>query len=287
MRAKCLLVLLGMMLFASAFFSLANEKIPENETTVFNETFSWQAMGNISAIYNPSLLKGKDQEDPLDYLGVSLLLDVYYKGFFIQSNHRRASGLLQGAEFGYQLVVTPEWELDIISKTYISTYNPEDIIENADKDIPTLTGLKERSSGEGIGLRYSRYHHNSVLSVDFATLAPLSDANGWIIDVFYSYVLPYRNWDIYLSTGYTHYSEKVMDYYYGVNSNEVSAARPYHESDAGNRLQLELFAQHPISKKWSFSGGITHSYYSKSTKESPLVDTQHVTQIMLGVVYVF
>lgn len=286
-RAKCLLVLIALMLLNCAFFSFANEKKPANETTVFNETFSWQAMGNISLIHNPSLLKGQDQEDALDYIGASLLLDVYYKGFFMQSNHRRASGLLQGAELGYQLVVTPEWELDIIGKTYISPYNPKDIIKNANKDIPTLAGLNERSAGNGIGLRYSRYHRNSVFSVDFSTLAPLSDTNGWLVDVFYSYVLPYRNWDIYLSSGYTHYSEKVMDYYYGVNSNEVTAARQFHQSDAGNRLQLELFVQHPITIKWSFSAGIAHSYYSKSIAQSPLVDTQHVTQVMLGVIYVF
>lgn len=287
MRTKYLLPLVALLLLNCTFFSFANEKKPENETTVFNETFSWKAMGNLSLIYNPSLLKGQDQEYARNYIGASLLLDVYYQGFFIQSNHRRPSGLIQGAELGYQLVVTPKWELDIISKTYISSYIPKNIIKNADKNIPTLAGLKERSAGEGIGLRYSRYHQNSILSVDFAALAPLSDANGWIVDVFYSYVLPYRNWDIYLSTGYTHYSEKVMDYYYGINLNEVTSARPYHESKSGNRLQLELFAQHPIADKWSFTGGITHSYYSKSTEESPLVDTQHVTQVMLGVLYVF
>jgi outer membrane scaffolding protein for murein synthesis (MipA/OmpV family) len=287
MQNKYLLLLIFILLSVSSFFCVANEKIPENETTVFNETFSWQAMANMSLIYNPSLLKGQDQEDAFDYVGASLLLDVYYKGFFIQSNHRRASGLLQGAEFGYQLKVTPDWELDIISKTYVSGYIPDDIIDNADKSIPTLTGLKERSAGEGIGLRYSRYHRNSVLSVDLATLAPLSSANGWVIDVFYSYVLPYRNWDIYLSAGYTHYSQKVMDYYFGVNSSEVTAARTFHQSDSGNRLQLELFAQHPISEKWSFSGGISHSYYSKSIEESPLVDTKNITQVMLGVIYVF
>jgi len=287
MQNKYLLSLIFILLSVSSFFCVANEKIPENETTVFNETFSWQAMANMSLIYNPSLLKGQDQEDAFDYVGASLLLDVYYKGFFIQSNHRRASGLLQGAELGYQLKVTPDWELDIISKTYVSGYIPDDIIDNADKNIPTLAGLKERTAGEGIGLRYSRYHRNSVLSVDFATLAPLSRANGWVIDVFYSYVLPYRNWDIYLSAGYTHYSQKVMDYYYGVNSSEITAARPFHQSDSGNRVQLELFAQHPLSEKWSFSGGISHSYYSKSIEESPLVDTQNITQVMLGVIYVF
>jgi outer membrane scaffolding protein for murein synthesis (MipA/OmpV family) len=283
MRFKSLIITLMLICLPS----LANEKIPENETTVFNETFSWQAMANISIIYNPSLLKGQDQEDAFDYIGAGILLDVYYEGFFIQSNHRRASGLLQGAELGYQLVVTPEWELDIISKTYISAYLPEDIIDNASKEIPTLEGLADRDAGEGIGLRYTRYHHNSSFSVDFATLAPLSETSGWVVDIFYSYVLPYRNWDIYLSTGYTHYSEKVMDYFYGVNSDEVTPDRLFYEADSGYRLQLELFAQHPISDSWSFSGGVTFNRYSESTKDSPLVDTQNLTQVMFGVIYVF
>jgi outer membrane scaffolding protein for murein synthesis (MipA/OmpV family) len=266
---------------------LANEKIPENETTVFNETFSWQMMGNISAIYNPSLIRGNDQEEVVDYIGASILVDAYYNGFFIQSNHRSASGLLQGAELGYQLVVTPEWELDVISKTYISAYQPKDIIDDADKDIPTLDGLSDRNAGEGIGLRYTRYHRNSSLSVDFATLAPLSEANGWVVDIFYNYVIPYRNWDIYLSTGYTHYSEKVADYFYGINSDEVTPDRELYESDSGYRVQFELFAQHPISDNWSFAGGLTYSRYSNSIKDSPIVDTQNLTQVMLGVIYVF
>jgi outer membrane scaffolding protein for murein synthesis (MipA/OmpV family) len=279
--------IIGLLLLMFSVICQANEKIPENETTVFNETFSWQAMANISVLYNPSLLKGQDQENVLDYTRASLLLDIYYKGFFIQSSQRSTSDLIQGAELGYQLVVTPKWELDLISKTYIAGYDPEEIIKDSNKSIPTLQGLKERNPGDGIGLRYSRYHHNSVLSVDFATLAPLSSANGWIADVFYSYVLPYRNWDIYLSSGYTHYSERVMDYFYGVNSNEITPVRPLHESDSGYRIQLELFAQHPISENWSFHGGITHNFYSNSTKDSPLVDTQHISQVMLGVIYVF
>lgn len=282
MLIKRFIFFIGLLL---AITSQANEKIPENETTVFNETFSWQAMGNIFVTYNPSLLKGHDQEEAFDYLGAGILLDVYYEGFFIQSNHRRVS--LQGAELGYQLVVTPKWELDLISKTYIFGYEPDDIIDSADKPIPTLEGLSNREPGEGVGLRYTRYHANASLSVDFATLAPLSESNGWVLDVLYTYMLPYRNWDFYLSAGYTHYSEKVMDYFYGVNSAEVTSDRAYYEANAGYRVQLELFAQHPISTSWSFAGGATYSRYSDSTKDSPLVDAQDLAKVKLGVIYVF
>ena len=108
MQAKYLSILLVILLSISTFSTVANEKIPANETTVFNETFSWQAMANISAIYNPSLLKGQDQEDPFDYLGVSLLLDVYYKGFF--------------ATVFYNLIVIVPilWEDALFSSEFIS-----------------------------------------------------------------------------------------------------------------------------------------------------------------------
>lgn len=284
MHIKPLILLLISLL---AYQVNASEKALTNEVTVFNETFGWQLMGSISAVYDPSLLKGVDQEEVLDYTRASLLLDFYYKGFFIQSDHRRPSAVLDGAEIGYQLKATSKWELDIVSKTYLTGYEPKKIIDDANKDIPTLNGLSQRRVGQGIALRYSRFHDNSVFSVDVATLAPFSSPNGWVLDAFYSYVVEYRNWDVYLNTGYTFYSQSAMDYYYGINADEATAARPQHQSSSGYRVQLELFAQHPISQSWSFTGGLTQSYYSSSTKESPLVDTQHLTQVMLGVIYVF
>ena len=68
---------------------------------------------------------------------------------------------------------------------------------------------------------------------------------------------------------------------------EVTPDRALYEADSGYRVQLELFAQHPISESWSFAGGVTYSRYSDSTKDSPLVDTQNLTQVMLGVIYAF
>jgi outer membrane scaffolding protein for murein synthesis (MipA/OmpV family) len=259
----------------------------ENETTVFDKTFSWQLMGGISGVYQQKLLKGNEQSEFGDYLNFSLLLDLYYKGFFIQSNHRRSDAVTLGGEIGYELIVEDSWELDIISKTYVPGYEPKEIIKNNNHDIPTLAGLKERNIGEGLGLRYSHFYDGAILSVDVATLTPLSHADGWIVDVFYSHLIPYRNWDIYLGAGLTHYSSKVTDYFFGIDQAEVSEARSFYKPYSSNKVQLELFARHPISNSWSFSGGITQSYYSAQIKNSPLIGKQHLTQVMLGVLYVF
>ena len=263
--------------------ALAADPQHENETTVFDKTFSWQAMGGISGIYQQSQLMGVEPSEFEDYLNISLLLDVYYKGFFIQSNHRRSDAVTLGGEIGYELIVEDNWELDIITKTYVQGYQPKELIKNSDSGIATLLGLQERDSGEGLGFRYSHFYDDAILSVDVAALI----TDGWVADIFYSKLLPYRNWDIYLGAGLTHYSAQVTDYFVGVNKNEVSDMRSFYKPGSSYKAQLEVFARYPISQKWSFNGGITQSYYSASYNDSPLIDQQHLTQVMLGVLYVF
>ena len=108
-----------------------------------------------------------------------------------------------------------------------------------------------------------------------------------INDSFYSYLLPYKNWDIYLGTGLTYFSQDIINYYIGVSPDEVLATRPEFEAKSGFRAQAEIYAQYPVSESWSFHTGITHSYFSSNVKDSPLVDTNQVTQVTLGVMYVF
>lgn len=265
----------------------ANEKKLNKETTVFNETFNWQAQLGLSFMYSDSIISGIHQDEFGHYINISLLFDFYYKGFFIQSNHRRADSESLGAELGYQLLVEDDWQIDIINKAYFAAFSADDIIEYSDREIPILEGLKNRSFGNGLGLRYSRYYDNSVLSVDVAALAPFSNADGWVVDAFYSHLVPYRNWDIYLNAGLTYYSDSVIDYYFGIEEYETSALRPEFTGEHALKGQIEAFVQHPISKSWTFNAGISQSLYTANIKKSPIIDQQGATRLMIGVLYVF
>jgi len=277
----CLLLLLF------SVSSLANEKKPENESTVFNETFSWQAQMGFSLQYSKDMLEGIKQSDIDDFINISLLLDFYYKGFFIQSNQRRADTFNLGAEMGYQLLVEDDWELDIISKSYIAGFIPADLIEQTGEENPALDGLKERHFGGGVGIRYSRYFSDGYLSLDIAKLNKTDGDKGWLIDAFYSQLNPYRNWDIYLNAGITLYSSATVDYYVGIDKSEVSDARYYYQPGPAAKIQFELFAQHPISESWTFNAGFSQSYYTANVTNSPIIDARGATQIMMGVLYVF
>jgi len=276
----------ALLLFCTTL-SYANEKKLENESTVFNETFSWQIQMGLSGYYYDIILKDVEQVDTIDFINASLLIDFYYKGFFIQSNHRRTDTHTLGAEVGYQLIVNDEWELDIISKSYIGGFDPEFIQDDSSRDIPIIEGLDSRSIGSGVGLRYNRYFENSQLSIDVASLGLSSSVNGWLVEAFYTQLIPYRNWDIYLNSSITFYAKETMDYYFGIDPHEVTEIRPLYTAKSDIKVQLEAFFQHPITEKWTFNAGFSYSRYLGDITDSPIVDQPDASQIMLGVLYVF
>ena len=193
---------------------------------------------------------------------------------------------------GYQITAHKNWKLDVILKAYIAGFDPVEIIKDKDKDIPQLSGLNERKPTGGLALRYSYFFDNAIFYIDVATASvgekeQNNRASGLIIDSFYSYLLPYRNWDIYLGAGLTYYDKDLMDYYIGINADEVTSSRQLYSANHTIRAQLEVYAQHPLSQSWSFNVGLTQSFYSTSIKSSPLVDKSNLTQLMVGVLYVF
>lgn len=269
----------------SAATNYANSPIVKND-------FDWQVMLDLSLVSTPQILADVKQTEAIDYVHLGLLLDISYKGFFLQSNSRRASTIIGSGEIGYQLSVQNDWELDLILKTYIDGFDPKEIIRDQKQSIPQLEGLHERGFTDGIALRYSRFFDNSIAYVDLA--AALTDKNkqgdytsGIIIDSFYSYLIPYRNWDIYLGAGLTYYDKSLINYYYGIDVDEVTSARALHNAKAAFRAQLEVYVQYPLSKNWSFNCSVTQTFYSNSIKHSPLVDENKLTQLMIGVLYVF
>lgn len=259
---------------------------------IIKDSFEWQIIVDFSLAYQQQLLKGVEQSDFSHFLQLGLYVDLSYKGFFLQTNERRSSAVLDSAEFGYQLTVQEDWQLDLIVKAYLPGFDPDGLIDYANASPALFEGLKERDATGGIALRYSHFFDDAIFYVDVAqTHSGLDqysdDVTGIIVDSFYSYLLPYRNWDIYLGAGLTYYEDDIVNYYFGIESDEVNAFRPDFEADSAFRAQFEIYAQYPLSQSWSFNAGITQSIYSPSIKDSPLVDKNVLLKVMAGVQYVF
>lgn len=289
-RATKVLVISLWGVFTLFFSSISAAQ--NNNKPLAKDAFEWQFILDLSVVYDPKIVIGIKQDEVLHYLMPGLLVDISYKGFYLQTNQRRSNTVLGGTEFGYQLLIEDNWQLDLIAKAYMQGYDSETLIKYGIGDNELLAGLKERDSTLGFALRYSQYFESALFTLDFAYGTSGVDTEdkvigGIIIDSFYSYLIPYRNWDIYLGAGLTYFSQDIVNYYIGVSPDEVTDFRGEYNAKAGYRAQLEVFAQHPLSQSWSFNTGITYSIFSSDVKESPLVDTNYTTQVMIGVQYVF
>lgn len=290
------IILLSLFIFQSSSFAAQNNNKEQSSSSnmanspIAKNDFEWQFMVDISLVDSTDIYSDQAEVKELGNFQLGLLLDVSYKGFFIQTNSRRSSTVIGGAELGYQVSVQDDWQLDLIIKTYIDGFEPND--QTQDQSLPQVNKLKERGAASGIALRYSHYFEDAIFYTDIARVYAGDDENeanstGLIIDSFYSHLIPYRNWDIYVGIGLTYYDQAVVDYYFGIDADEVSVNRPLFTADSSFRAQLELFAQYPLSQSWSFNTGLSHSYYSSSLKRSPIINKNQLTKIMLGVRYVF
>lgn len=287
----CLLTIFCFIATTISYAAQENENSASSvNVPIVKDAFEWQFMVDLSLVNSDMLLADVEQTEVWDYLQLGLLLDISYKGFFLQTNSRRSSIAIGSGELGYQITVQDNWQFDVILKAYIDSYEPVEILKN--QDIPQLSDLDERDFTVGLALRYSRFFDNAIFTIDFATARTGKDeqgdyTSGFIVDSFYSYLIPYRNWDVYLGAGITYYDQALIDYYIGIDADEVTSSRPLYNADSSFRAQLEIYAQYPLSQSWSFNVGVTQSFYSNSVKQSPLVDKNKLTDLMVGVLYVF
>jgi len=253
-----------------------------------SDEFSWQLTGGIAGFYNPSILKDDlEPEHIAKILNISLLVDMYYKGFYIQTDHRRMEGLTASHEIGYQLQDEESWGLDILYKTYIYGFDPGLIAEYADVEDSILEGMTTRHDASGLGLRYSRYFEDAIFTVDVASIVSFDAGDDWVAEAFYSHLVPYRNWDMHFGAGLSYYPKDTVDYYVGIRPHEISAERPEYEGKAGFRSEFEFLAQRPINQNWLFNVGINHTHYNSNIKQSPIIERNNVTVFTVGVLYAF
>ena len=219
-----------------------------------------------------------------DIIEFSLLIDISYHNFFIHTDRRRAKDL---GVIGYQLIEEDDWALDFIYKNYVLGYDPASIERYQDHPLTALKDLDERNHGAGTAIRYTKYDDNVLFTLDLAKLFLDNNNNNILLESYYSYRQPYRNWDIYFGGGITYYSADIISYYYGVAEHEANNDRQVYRPGAGFKLEFEVFAQYPLSQSWYLNTGITQIIFSKNISDSPLVRTNNLTQVRLGLRYVF
>lgn len=105
-----------------------------------------------------------------------------------------------------------------------------------------------------------------------------------------SYRYPFHIGELTLSpgAGVQWASEKQADYYFGVSTGEArkSGLDRYDPNDSFSPY-LMLDARYRLSPQWSVMAGGQVLFLSDEIKNSPMVDTDHTTSVMVGMQYSF
>lgn len=266
-----LLMVLGLSINAHA----AEEDVKTKES----DKWHWDMQVHFGTAIYSGPLKYVEQEEAIDYLEVAITFDLYYKGFFIQSNRRRSNPT--DIDIGYQVAADENWAVDAIIKSYFEDVSVRDLEKS------NATHLDTRQDGIGYALRYSHYLDDAIVSVDLATIHFDDSDNAWVLDSFYSHLIPYRNWDIYLGAGFTLFSANTVNYYVGIDKADVKGRITEYRPGAGYKLEAEAHAIYPLAEDWTMRFGITKSYLSDNFSNSPIGIRSNTTYIKLGVNYVF
>lgn len=81
--------------------------------------------------------------------------------------------------------------------------------------------------------------------------------------------------------------EKLVNHYYGVPANKVTASRQRYEADAEWRYGVSLMVEYPLTQQWSVMGGVNAEWFGKEVTDSPIVEEDSTVNGMLAVQYYF
>ena len=101
----------------------------------------------------------------------------------------------------------------------------------------------------------------------------------------FSGVFECKNLDISVSAGLSWRSDKLNDYYYGVEEKYETIIRSAYSADGGLDSNLGLRMTYKIDEKWSVFNTIKAEFLSSEITDSPLVDKDIIYSVMLGVAY--
>ena len=153
-----------------------------------------------------------------------------------------------------------------------------------DDDSSELNGMQDRDRAFDGGLRVS--WENEIVDVILEGVTDLSGTHeGQELrlavskELFGGFLTP--------KAGIKWQSDDLVDYYYGVNSNEVKAGRVEHTADDDLECVVGITIGVPLGEKWALFGDIECSFLGGEVENSPIVGEDTLMRYVTGVVYRF
>ena len=171
-----------------------------------------------------------------------------------------------------------DYSIDLVGKLRLMGFDPDDTDE--------LKGLHERDPGFDTGI--SARWDIGFGELNALLLTDISDrSNGQEVVLSYAYLLQHGNWILRPEVGLSWQSSDLVDYYFGVQSDETTANRPAYAGDATVSPFAGIETEYSFSEQTRLVGGLGVGRLGDGIGDSPIIDRRNLTGGYLGLVYRF
>ncbi|PWQ93536.1 MipA/OmpV family protein [Leucothrix arctica] len=241
----------------------------------------------------PMIATAAETEERSRSFGIALDIDNHVQTYIENNENYRGQIFFQyrGEKFNmdkdsasYRFFDRDKFQVEVIAKV------PERGHGFADET--TITGMDERESSLGLGLRVGYKTAIGLLSLD-ATKDISNQHDGAEADLrfgpdFYSERAgKARNVEFGVIGGVKWQSDKTVDYYYGVKDTETTADRAAYEGKAAITPYVGVAGQGNITKNLTFNTSAIYMDAPDEITDSPIVDKGHDVQVSAGLTYWF
>jgi outer membrane protein len=222
-------------------------------------------------------------EEDLKLLGMGVITSTSpYRGVGIKTfaipimSWDYKSFYVKGVEVGYRFFENETLTLSIIGAPRFMGYSSDDSTD--------LNGMADRRMSVDVGLKAGfklPLGENVVLGVKVLTDAA-SRHDGQDAEISVSKLFRSEYFRFTPSVGARYQSSRMVDYYYGVEANEVRAGRPeYEPGQAMNYFGKVLFS-FGVSRNWIVVTMASVEFLGSDIKKSPIVDEDHLLTGVVG-----
>ncbi|MBN1123749.1 MAG: MipA/OmpV family protein [Sedimentisphaerales bacterium] len=201
--------------------------------------------------------------------------DVFPVGFVFYESRFWS---IRGTEVGYRLFNNGSFDLKAIARWRFDGYEED--------DSSALDGMANRRMTIDGGISAVWYGDWGALSTSFVNDL-LNEHDGQEFRIGYSKRFTWKPVSISPSFGLKWSSDNVLRYYYGVEGDEVRAARPLYRPDDAFVPYAGIDLIYDFEGPWSIFSGIRYEWLTSEISDSPIVEEHHNLSFFAGLLYKF
>jgi len=152
-------------------------------------------------------------------------------------------------------------------------------------DSDALSGMDDRRFSLDAGVAASwRVPNVGQFELSFATDA-LDRSGGQEVELSYTAMVKAGGWTFLPSLSIRWQSNDLVDYYYGVRSDEAIIGRPAYAAGAAVLPELAVLATRPLGGRWQLFARAGHTWLPGEITDSPIVGQDGRTTVLVGLGY--